>query len=209
MKRLLAVVLALSFASPAFAWKTPSAEQVKTDEVSVVRWEGDTDLDMLHRVISDIERAKDGKKKVLRATLLSGGGPVITSLEIAREVHKASEDGLIVEIHGTGMIASGATWVLAAGTPGKRFVGQWTAVLVHALQVGGGFFSPPSCGSFKQEAKNETDKLINALLLIMRDAYVHYTGKAPETVEEWLSCGFEQAGSGKLAVELGLADKVE
>ncbi len=36
-----------------------------------------------------------------------------------------------------------------------------------------------------------------------------FTGKDKATVEDWLTCGKERVGRGQLAVDMGIADKVE
>jgi len=160
---------------------------------------------MLKQVRTDIEyaTAKDSKIKVLKFYLLSGGGPVITSLEIARTIRKASDAGLAVEIHAEGLCASGCTWVLASGTPGHRYITRSALFLVHPIQSNG------TCIAYVEKAKTEDEKITNALLHIARDAYAKYTKRPPAEVEDWLSCGQERAGGGDLAVSLGMADKLE
>ena len=164
---------------------------------------------MMHKIQNDLKWAKDEKVKVLKVTLMSPGGPVITSLEAARLVRDASESGLVIEIHAVGLCASGCTLVLAAGTPGKRYISKSALFLLHAVQTGGGFFSAPTCAEYKPEPKDEGERIVNALLNIMRDSYVRFTGKTPLEVEKWLSCGYEIVGSGSEAVGLGVADVLE
>lgn len=212
---LLLVVALLGLpALPGYAWKpapsTPSAEKANDDSIHTIRLEGETDLDMLKSVRGALEYvAGQPKIKTLRVIITSPGGPAITSLEIARILRDASDRGLIVETHGEGLVASGGTFVLSAGTPGKRYISKWAVFLVHAPQVGGSWIEPPTCGSFKDTPQTERDKIVNTILVLMRDHYVRYTGKPAATVEEWLSCGWEQIGTGQLAVDMGIADKVE
>ncbi len=207
MRSLLAALVALFIAvSPAAAWEKPAQkEEPKIDKtVREVLWQDATDLDMLKQVRSDIEYARNDKDvKTLRATLLSPGGPVITALEIARLVRKASDSGLAVEIHAVGLCASGCTFVLAAGTPGKRFVDSGAVIVVHGPRDGSG------CVRYTHDAKTEEDKIRNTVLEALRNAYAKYTGKPREVTEKWVTCDNEQTGFGELAVGLGLADKVE
>jgi ATP-dependent protease ClpP protease subunit len=151
---------------------------------------------------------KDSKIKVLKVFLVSGGGPVISSLEIARLVRNASEKGLIVEFHAEALCASGCTFVLAAGTPGHRFISKFALFLVHPPQGGGGF-GPPSCMNHVDDAKSQDDKVTNVILDLMRDSYIRFTGKTPAEVEVWITCGNEQVGEGDLAVKLNMADATE
>jgi len=209
MKRaFLSVLLAFLLASPAWAWEAPPAgkkpEEVRTLEVL---WEGSTDLDMLRQVRLDLARAKEGEYKTLRVFLLSPGGPVITSLEIARLVRQASTETLTIEIQAVGLCASGCTFVLAAGTPGNRYISRWALFLIHAPQRGS-FMAAPECVSFNKEPKDVNERADNAVLLLMRDMYVWLTAKPATEVEKWLSCGFELVGSGEEAVKLGVADKL-
>ena len=211
MKRFLAAFLALALlGSPAVAgeWKTPppQAQVAQADDTLEVLWEGETDLDMLKQVRIDIRRAAVDNKKVLAVTLLSPGGPVITSLEIARQIKLARERGLIVRIHGIALIASGATFVLAAGTPGQRSISKYTFFLVHPPQ--GSNYGGATCLNVVPEPKDVVDKAINAILRLMRDMYMEFTKKSQEEVEKWLTCGNEIVGSGELALSLGMADEV-
>jgi hypothetical protein len=195
----------LMLPASSYSWTKPAADEVKSDEVKSVRWEGDTDLDMLKQVRTDLgdATAKDSKIKVLRVSLMSPGGPVITSLEIAHLVRKASDKGLIVEIHAEALCASGCTWVLASGTPGKRYISKYALFLVHPIQ------GEMGCVQHVDKPKAPDEKLINALLDIARDAYMRYTGRDKATVENWLSCGQEQVGGGDLAKSLNMADQLE
>lgn len=208
-------VFALSLSSAANAWeshKKPEAAGADptSETVKVVRWEGSTDIDMLKQVRSDIESAtaKDSKIKTLRVSIVSGGGPVITSLEIARLVRDASDKGLVVEFHAEALCASGCTFVLAAGTPGHRYISKWALFLVHPPQ-GGGMFGAPVCIEHVDEPKTQEDKITDVLFDLMRDSYVRYTGQKPEDVEKWLTCGNELAGAGAMAVSLHIADVAE
>lgn len=209
MKRLVCLVLVLLLAIPAFAWEGRPKSGGPVKEVIESTWEGEIDLDMLHKIQRDIKWAKDEKAKTLKVLLMSSGGPVITSLESARVIRDASDGGLVIEIHATGMCASGCTLVLAAGTPGKRYISKTALFLLHAVQTGGGLFSSPTCGEYKTEPKSEYDRIVNALLTIMRDSYVRFTGRPANEVEKWLSCGYETIGSGGEAVTLGVADLLE
>lgn len=205
MKLLLAASLALC--TPALAW-APEHVSASPDTIKSVRWEGQTDIDMLKQVRADIESASDGKIKTLKVALVSPGGPVITSLEIARLIRDTTErTGLVIEIHAEALCASGCTFVLASGTPQHRFISKWALFLVHPPQGGG--FGEASCISHVDNPKTQQDKITDVLFDLMRDHYVRYTGASPAEVEEWLTCGNEQVGSGELAVRLNMADATE
>lgn len=202
---MLALLLFVSSISAA-EWKTPPKGVVEAVEDTLeVLWEGETDFDMLKQVRIDLNRAISDKKKVLSVTLMSPGGPVITSLEIARQIKLAREKGLIVEIRGVGIIASGGTFVLAAGS--RRYISRYTFFLVHPPQSMA-WGSAPECLNIVQEPKTVQEKAVNIILKIMRDMYMEFTKKPQEEVEKWLTCGNEIVGSGETAVSLGMADEV-
>src|SRR6266481_3817073 len=102
MKRLIALlsVCALLSTSSAIAWESSKQPDDVDKTVKEVLWEGVCDLDMLHQVRSDLKSAQNDKDiKTLKVTLVSPGGPVVTCLEIARLVRRASDvKKLTVEI---------------------------------------------------------------------------------------------------------------
>lgn len=212
MKKLLSVLLALALlASPVLAveWKTPSTPKIvkpAVESFDYVIWEGETDADMLKQARQDLERAR-GNGQTLVVTLISPGGPIIMSLEIARLVKVARDRGQLVEIKGSGIIASGGTFVLAAGTPGRRYISKYTFFLVHPPQARS-FLSEPTCLTVTPDPKTVNEKIFNTFLFIMRDMYMEFTKKPQEEVEKWLTCGNEVVGSGALAVTMGMADEV-
>lgn len=177
------------------------------DETRSVRWEGQTDFAMLAQVRSDLESARQAKLKKLEVELISPGGPVLSSLEIARLVRNASDKGLVVEFHAVALCASGCTFVLASGTPGHRFINKGTLFLVHSMQEGDE--KKLSCVAHVDFPVTQNEKATNVLFDLMRDAYVKYTGQSPAEVENWLTCGDERVGPGQLAVTLHIADATE
>ena len=181
----------------------------REDELQV-RWEGSTDYNMLKQARGDLELAVALKAKKLNVTITSGGGPVLTSLEIARLVRDTSEKtGLVVEIHATALCASGCTFVLASGTPGHRYISQWALFVVHSMQMSAGFMEAPTCVSYITDPKTQDDKATDVVLRLMRDSYTRYTKADPDTVEKWITCGNEQVGRGDLALRMGFVDQVE
>lgn len=197
LKSLLALLASVAFATAVYLYSIPEAG-------GAVLWEGETGLEMLHQVRADLAPLKRGD--ILQVTLVSPGGNVVTSLEIARLVREASDRGVIVEIHATALCASGCTFVLAAGTPGHRFIGVQTLYLVHPIQAGMG-----SCVDRKAvEGQTGQDaKILNTLYDFMVASYARYSGHPASEIETWFVCGQEQAGGGVVAVKLGLADRTE
>jgi len=173
-------------------------------KAEAVRWEGVTDIDMLHQVQKDLDQAVKDNVKVLNVSLSSPGGPVLTSLEIAKLVRDTSErTGLIVEIHASMLCASGCTWVLASGTPGHRYINHDILFLVHSMQDRDG------CVTYVPDPKTPDDKATDRIFDMMRSAYMRYTGRSVKEVTEWTTCGKELVGPGELAVQLNMADHTE
>jgi len=116
----------------------------------------------------------------------------------------ARTHGLVVAIHGHSVVASQDLGA-GAGTPGRRTIAKRTLVLVHGLQVGGGFYSVPECVDDTKlaERDHESRQAIQALLQMIREMEAELSGKTVETVREWSLCGKERAGNGSLLVEWG------
>lgn len=180
----------------------------KPIEQITVRYEGETDLDMLQQVRKDIKSAQDLGVKKLVVYLDSPGGSAIMGPEIARRFREASDKGLIVEMHADLFCASACTLVLASGTPGYRFIQKDTIFLVHPMQVGG-MFSGPQCVDHVNDVSTVEGKMTYILLENFRDGYVKYTGQPYKTVVEWTTCGQERVGKAAMAVDMKIADKVE
>jgi ATP-dependent protease ClpP protease subunit len=198
MKLLSAAVIAVALVSPAQAKTHAHLATTK-----IVRWEGSTDVDMLRQVRADLDAAHKARVGTLRVYLTSPGGPVITSLEIARLVRDASDAGLVIEMHAEALCASGCTFVLSSGTPGHRFISRSALFLVHPPQDMSG------CQSYTPDPQTQDDKVKDTLLELMRDSYMRYTGLPQDLIEFWLTCGNEQVGPGGLAVRLIMADATE
>lgn len=168
-------------------------------------WFSDTDERLLMQVRHDIRQAKEYGCDALVVELMSSGGPVTTSIEIAQEIRRAAP--LIVEIHGRSWLASGGTIVFGAGTKGYRYIDRNAVVIVHGLQRGDWFGS--SCVGLMDNPVTEAEKLNNAWVRQVAQDYALSTGQPPEVTLKWLMCGNEQVGSGALLVLLGLADRLE
>ncbi len=172
--------------------------------VQTVRLIGGTDIDMLDKVREAIGDAQHNGRKFVRFEIVSPGGPVFAAFEIARTIRDAYDrDGMIVEIHAQTMCASGCTIVLAAGTPGHRFINPATMFLVHPIQTARGCLENPPVPSGQEEM------VTSVVYSMFRDAYVRYTLQSPEVVQDWLICGKEKVGRGMLAVDMHIADALE
>ena len=176
-----------------------------------VSWFGEIDEGFATKVREDLFKAHKAQCKPFQAALMSPGGSVIWSVEASQEIKRARINGLVVAIHGRSLVASGALAVISAGSPGHRFIARNSLIVVHAMRRSGGFGEPPICIDFNTIAgKNDEEaKILRALLFMDITEVVENTGKPWLTVASWFTCGNEQAGPGKLLVQLGLADQEE
>lgn len=161
---------------------------------------------MVAQAITDFKAAEGCK--VLRIDLHSPGGLVTEGLELVRLIEKARESGQIVEIHGGGMVSSMATWIIAAGSPGHRYVFLHSLVVIHGLQSSGPF-GERSCFTPPDPVVDEQDKIAVQMLETLAVLYAKYTGRPLEETRKWLKCGNEQHGNGWLLIKLGMADLIE
>ena len=167
-----------------------------------VEWQGFIGSDLVEQVRHDLEAAQSCD--VLRVDLYSPGGSVFDTLRIVDFMEKSKEQGLIIEVRGHTLIASGATFVLAAGSVGYRAVAEGTVVLVHGIQAGW-----YGCIDWKPNPETEDQKLLNVIYERMVKEYAKLSGKPIRETWGWLVCSNAQAGDGHLLVNLGLADRVE
>ncbi len=172
-----------------------------------VEWTGSTDLSMIEKVKADIKHAQDYHYKMLRVEFISPGGPVITTLEITRRIREARDKGLLIEIHGRSLIASGAVLVLASASPGLRYIDKNSLTLIHGLQLSNWFES--KCVDYTLNPKTEDDKVYNRLMEMVATDLATSTGYKVEDVLTWLKCGLEAAGGGELLINFKLADNLE
>jgi ATP-dependent protease ClpP protease subunit len=166
------------------------------------RWSGTITYDFFETVRKDLQAAKGCEKLVV--TLYSPGGAVFDTLEVVREMQAARKAGLVIEIHARTLVASGATFVLGAGSPGHRYVSERALGLVHGIQQ-----SWTGCTNYKEYPVTENDKFLNALIEQLVREYSELSGKPIRETAQWLACDNTQLGRAEFLVKLGLADHVE
>jgi len=99
---------------------------------------------------------------------------------------------------GIGSIMSAATLVVAAGTPGERYLTPHTSVMMH--EISGAAFGRGSDIA-------TTNKELQRLQKIYMDLMKKHTGKTKAELEPFTS-GSDSYMSAKDAIRLGLADKI-
>ncbi len=206
---ILAVVLGLLVVSCGL----PTTYQHKIDlrPECNTQWIGEVDERFVTKVREDLHKAHTTGCEILRASLMSPGGSVVWSVEASQEIKRARQKGLIVEVHGRSLVASGALLVISAGSPNSRYIARNSLVVVHGIQVSGGFMEPPTCVDFDSipQKKTERDKIVEGILMLIITEVAENTGKPWAETAKLFTCGNERIASGYLLVELGFADKEE
>jgi ATP-dependent protease ClpP protease subunit len=175
--------------------------------VCETRWEDEIGSTFVEKVRGDLGKAKDAKCKKLTIRLLSPGGSVILTFEAVRLMTQAKKEGLVLEIHGDTLVASGATFVLAAGSRGYRFIDRNAVYFIHPPRRGG-MFTEPKCVGLKDAPKDEDEGIDNVIVIQMAKWYQKLSGKSYEEALSWVKCGTWASGS-KVAIVRGLADREE
>lgn len=197
MKRLalfLSLSLLLSSCST-YLWKDPN--------LCKAWWLTEINQAFVAKVKADLTRVQENGCKVIQVEVFSPGGSVVSTFEVVRLMQEARQKGLIIETYGRAMVASGATFVLAAGTPGHRYVGRHTFVLIHAPKRGWGVVE---CITYVENPTTEDAKIENIIIDKMAEIYSELSGRPFSATKTWVTCGQEQAGGGELLIRLGLAD---
>jgi len=151
---------------------------------------------------------QSGDCAFLNVEIFSPGGSVALAVEISQELRRAKTSGLIVRTVGRSFVASGATLLLSAGSLGHRYISENSLVLVHGIQTQTSVFGPMKCVDRDLESTSEDGKLLNQAILLVAVEYSINTGKPLAKTLGWLARDNSQVGNGKLAIKLGLADKL-
>jgi ATP-dependent protease ClpP protease subunit len=159
----------------------------------------------LGKVRQAVDRAVASECEALQVEIFSPGGGAFESIEVAQTLRRARHK-LRIETIGRSQVVSGATFILASGSPGHRYIEENAVFMVHGVQVGNYFTS--ECKGVTLPAETETDKYINRLIEALAQEYSNATGVPLEETEAWLICGNESVGGGQLAIDMGLADRL-
>ena len=170
---------------------------------------GQTDEAMLIKTRQAVVNTVTSKCSTLIVEIFSPGGPVYTSIEISQTLRRAKANGIIVQTIGRSFVASGATLVLAAGSPGYREIARNSLVLTHGVQVSTGpFGNSMVCKDLILDPQTEEDKVHNYIIKQIATELSITTGKPLREVMPWFRCDNTQVGDGSLAIKLGLADHI-
>ena len=166
------------------------------------RWSDSVDSTFLEKAIKDLDRfqANDCKHAVIEIN--SPGGEVVRGLEVIRQMRETRKH-MILETRGGAMAASMATVILAAGTPGYRLIDKHSLVIIHAIKRN------DVCLVYKSKSLTEEGRMDSQLILTMASVLSELTQKPLPVTMKWLVCGKGQIGGGALALQLGLADRLQ
>lgn len=92
---------------------------------------GEINSEMLSSVLEQVQKARV-KKAGLKVLISSEGGAAADAIAIASTLRRYPGT---VHTHGTGLVASAATLILAAGTSGCRSIDSTAWLMVHEEQV--------------------------------------------------------------------------
>lgn len=108
-------------------------------------------------------------------------------------------NGCEIRTTGLGKVMSAGVMILAAGSPGKRFVGESTSIMMHPVSttVGG--------NAIHIEAElNEMKRLQSRM-----DTYVSRHSKlSPDQVNKIMTLGHDHVFDAETALEYGIADRI-
>ena len=143
---------------------------------------------------------KRGIKK-LKIYLLSGGGSAYDGLSMSDELRLLKKDGVRVEIHGRGLIASAAIPIFLSASKGGRISSNNTTFLLHPAAI-------PKAGYFSESLEDlrSQAKMINMINESYVSIVVENSNLSKETVmdmvekDTWITA--EQA------LEYGFVDEI-
>ena len=130
--------------------------------------------------------------------LNSPGGSFFDGLSFAQLMLELQSRGVTIEVRCYGIAASAAAVILAAGSPGHRWIADCSFVMVHELLVFK-FLSTQSVSQVEKEAK-VMRKLQNAMIQMLASRIK----LSPEELKK--RCAEETWISAQQAVEWGFAD---
>jgi len=130
--------------------------------------------------------------------LNSPGGEVFEGLGFAQLMLDLQSKGITIEVRCYGLAASAAAIILAAGSPGHRYIADCSFVMVHELWVFK-LFSVQSVSQVEKEAK-VMRKVQNAIIQMLANR----TKLSPEELKR--RCAAETWISAQQAIEWGFAD---
>jgi len=141
----------------------------------------------------------DEKAAIIEIRLASSGGNVEDSLEICNAMHYAQKFKTVRTV-AIGNAESCAAIILSAGTKGERYVGKYSCVMIHSMQMSASnaILDPKKV----KEIMERYDKEALAYYFAMAEN----AGKSVEQIKE--DCYNEKWMTSKEAIAYGLADKV-
>ena len=171
-----------------------------------VSWAGSIDDRFEAAAKGDLATAEKVCSK-FTVRIQSGGGGVFNTLEIVKAMRDARHRGLLIETRGESLVASGATFLLAAGSPGYRHVRLQGLYLVHGIQRVS--WGSQTCVDSVPKPTTDDQWVENHVIKLMATEYALLSGKPVRETVQWLRCNNTQVGNGELMVRLGLADVVD
>ena len=168
------------------------------DKQRMVMLYGTVDENMIGNVIANMIHLSHVSPKPITLIISTYGGSV-DELYSLYDVMKFIP--CEVQTVGIGKVMSAGCHLLAAGAKGKRLVSASTRLMLHPVQMHGGFEG--NIFQMEQmvvENRKTQDRIVATL--------IKETGADPEKIDAIMKLGYDYYISAQQAVELGLADKV-
>ena len=168
-----------------------------SEERRMIRLFGEVNNEMDFTIWSALrELATEDPVAPITLFLNSPGGSMTSMFSIIDAIQLCEAP---VQIIGTGQIMSAAVPILAAGTPGYRFLAPRTRLMLH----------PPSVilGGIQRNAEN-AHKESKVKAKMMKDVLIETTKMNKEIVEHYIDKMEDRYFSATQAVRLGIADGV-
>ncbi|MBU0959806.1 MAG: ATP-dependent Clp protease proteolytic subunit [Nanoarchaeota archaeon] len=143
---------------------------------------------------------KRGIKK-LKIYLLSGGGSPYDGLSVSDELRLLKKDGVFIEIHGRGIIASAAVPIYLSASKGGRIASKNTTFLLHPAKIEkGGYFSE-NLKDLQSQAK---------MIKMLNDSYVSIVAENSNLSRETVTDMIEKDTwvTAEQALEYGFVDEI-
>lgn len=157
------------------------------------------DSDLFQEVASAMDFFQSAQAKLIKVHINSSGGGLFDSIGIA-QIFLSMRDKIRIETYGSGIVGSGATLIIMAGTPGYRHAYADTIFMLHSTIMG-----RESQYVTLAETTKDVERHIY-LQNIMESMYLKQLKISAQELKVLLNKEFW--GSAQDAVRLGLVDKV-
>lgn len=131
--------------------------------------------------------------------LISSGGGSVNDMFTVYDLMRAAKNNRDIATFGYGRVYSAAVLLLAAGTPGKRYISKHTRVMIHHCSSNAAGTHPDIRSNF-DELKKVEDMMVEAL--------AEHSKLSVGEIYNIMSRNTDEFFSAQEALEMGLVDKI-